>query len=453
MTTGQNILMWTAIVTVCLSSVTFTFLATRKPWIGPPIPGVRLEPTRPILRPEDVKPDSAFGILQQGLDLLEAEGMSDVARDLDELSTTNPSAPEFIAALKKFEPGLALIRKAAIVKEGRQVPFIPELDFYASYLEQSTSACKLLGWIITGELANGDDSGAVRDLVVMLQVADLLSRGGGLNNCWVAQRIGKQSCVLLCAMASRSIAHNALTAGTTLHEVSRLEKCLEPFSEALRRDSTLSSNGISVFYGGPPAWRAACPGKQFPIIYPALYVVGVFLGSTPAETQRNIFSVYTRLIQSYQINGSIHEVTTSLGFLNGPSPWRLVRSLDPIGLALATEKFRGLDYSFYWFCEYQFYLRATCIALAIDHYQDVHEQIPKSIAELVPTYLGETPQDPFRPGQPLLYRVDEGKYWTIYSVGTNGVDDGGVFEADRTEGLDIGISARQFVTATNGAVP
>lgn len=42
-------------VPVCLVGLWFLLLALRKPWIEP-IPGVRLEPTRPILLEKDIKP-------------------------------------------------------------------------------------------------------------------------------------------------------------------------------------------------------------------------------------------------------------------------------------------------------------------------------------------------------------------------------------------------------------
>jgi hypothetical protein len=51
---------------------------------------------------------------------------------------------------------------------------------------------------------------------------------------------------------------------------------------------------------------------------------------------------------------------------------------------------------------------------------------PASLAELVPDYMPDVPQDPWT-GKPLVYRLTPERY-TLYAVGPNGVDDGGVTE-------------------------
>ena len=62
--------------------------------------------------------------------------------------------------------------------------------------------------------------------------------------------------------------------------------------------------------------------------------------------------------------------------------------------------------------------------LAIDEYRLERGHLPESLAELVPRYLPSIPLDPFS-GQPLVYRQRSDGY-LLYSVGANGVDDGGV---------------------------
>lgn len=63
--------------------------------------------------------------------------------------------------------------------------------------------------------------------------------------------------------------------------------------------------------------------------------------------------------------------------------------------------------------------RILVAELAVAAFTREHDQIPQSLDELVPEYLEKIPKDPFRPG-PLCYRGG-----TIYSVGPDGVDDGG----------------------------
>jgi hypothetical protein len=57
-------------------------------------------------------------------------------------------------------------------------------------------------------------------------------------------------------------------------------------------------------------------------------------------------------------------------------------------------------------------------------YRAEHSQPPATLNELVPRYLKTLPPDPFT-GQPLIYRP-QGTNWLLYSVGPDGVDDGGM---------------------------
>ncbi len=63
------------------------------------------------------------------------------------------------------------------------------------------------------------------------------------------------------------------------------------------------------------------------------------------------------------------------------------------------------------------------VALAASRYRLAHGRLPDRIEDLVPEYLPAVPRDPFD-GLPLRYRrTDEGAI--IYSVGPDGVDNGG----------------------------
>ena len=83
--------------------------------------------------------------------------------------------------------------------------------------------------------------------------------------------------------------------------------------------------------------------------------------------------------------------------------------------------------------------RSAQIAIAIERYRRDHAgALPDTLDALVPAYLSEIPADPLT-GASLLYRVGSDAY-TIYSVGENGVDDGGVLLQPAPSG-----SARPFV--------
>jgi hypothetical protein len=68
-------------------------------------------------------------------------------------------------------------------------------------------------------------------------------------------------------------------------------------------------------------------------------------------------------------------------------------------------------------------LQLTDMALALAAYRSDQGRYPADPAKLVPNYLVEMPRDHFT-GAKFVYKR-EGKGYVLYSVGPNGVDDGG----------------------------
>ncbi len=68
-------------------------------------------------------------------------------------------------------------------------------------------------------------------------------------------------------------------------------------------------------------------------------------------------------------------------------------------------------------------MHATRAGLACKAFRNVNRRYPERLEELVPSLLPEVPLDPFS-GKPLIYRLS-GDGILIYSVGSNGRDDGG----------------------------
>lgn len=64
------------------------------------------------------------------------------------------------------------------------------------------------------------------------------------------------------------------------------------------------------------------------------------------------------------------------------------------------------------------------VALALRAYSLEHRRLPKELPDLTPDYLKSIPNDPFAEDSPVKYRV-EGERYTLYSIGPDGVDDGG----------------------------
>lgn len=70
--------------------------------------------------------------------------------------------------------------------------------------------------------------------------------------------------------------------------------------------------------------------------------------------------------------------------------------------------------------------RMAAIALAIRLYEIDHGRRPQGLAALVPEYLAELPLDPFTSPPAPFHYVPDGHWPALYSVGQNGMDDGGV---------------------------
>jgi hypothetical protein len=67
--------------------------------------------------------------------------------------------------------------------------------------------------------------------------------------------------------------------------------------------------------------------------------------------------------------------------------------------------------------------RLLAVELALRCYLSEQEHPPARLDALATNYLSHVPEDPFS-GQPLVYRA-QGTNWLLYSVGSDGVDDGG----------------------------
>jgi len=67
--------------------------------------------------------------------------------------------------------------------------------------------------------------------------------------------------------------------------------------------------------------------------------------------------------------------------------------------------------------------RLLAAELALRCYLADKARVPARLEDLVPDYLAKVPQDPFT-GQAMIYRP-QGTNWLVYSVGEDGVDNGG----------------------------
>jgi len=79
-------------------------------------------------------------------------------------------------------------------------------------------------------------------------------------------------------------------------------------------------------------------------------------------------------------------------------------------------------------------LRAARTALAVEGFREAEGRLPQSLDELVPKHLDTVPLDPFD-GKPLRFKKRE-KGYVVYSIGEDGVDNGGA-PVEEAEGADV----------------
>ncbi len=92
-------------------------------------------------------------------------------------------------------------------------------------------------------------------------------------------------------------------------------------------------------------------------------------------------------------------------------------------------------------------LRLLITDLAMRCYRSEHGRVPDDLTLLIPEYFDAVPIDPYS-GNPVIYRVSEPGKWTVYSVGRDGKDDGGVFapnkKTDEGPDLDLNTTPRNW---------
>jgi hypothetical protein len=71
------------------------------------------------------------------------------------------------------------------------------------------------------------------------------------------------------------------------------------------------------------------------------------------------------------------------------------------------------------------------VAVALERYRVANDKYPAVLDELVPTYLDDVPLDPYTGRLTLQYKPEpkDGKPFALYSLGPNGIDDGGTPKA------------------------
>jgi hypothetical protein len=80
--------------------------------------------------------------------------------------------------------------------------------------------------------------------------------------------------------------------------------------------------------------------------------------------------------------------------------------------------------------------RLTATACAVERFRKQHGSYPASLNELVPAFIAEVPLD-IMDHQPLRYRRNSDDTFILWSVGDNGIDDGGIYRNPKSKSDEI----------------
>lgn len=113
--------------------------------------------------------------------------------------------------------------------------------------------------------------------------------------------------------------------------------------------------------------------------------------------------------------------TNLMDQLNHPGPYNALEAL----LLLPTGRFMGDKYVFTEkFVYAQECLDLTRVAIALERYRLTHGQYPDSLAALAPQFLATVPHDIIGGGNLKYHSTNQN--FILYSIGWNGIDDGGI---------------------------
>jgi len=454
--------LWSALI--LLIQVTNT---GRRPWVKP-VPGVRIEPTRPVRQVEDFGPDSAYRLLMRADALAGAKNLPDAwyrytKRLANHPWATHPPGPlgtdqawsrqDRAAArtlLAKLEPGLELARQATVATDVRFPTFTASAgktsgQLSGLYTSSIRRAARRFVFSACGKEGEGDLAGAMAELLTSIRCGDIGTRGGILLNHMIAMEDSQVAANAMWRIATRNVVPSPALRRTA-QELLRIADQVEPLAEAFRHDAQMG--WVPDEYAGPShdlllGWEPESPTMR--------WAVWLAIGSPQRVVERNVGCFFQNLIH---LSGKpYHRVTDDkvtafadqqgvdttmrLWSPNGESGLGLIRlrvilsTEDPAGWALTRGSGAVYCQAITKAAERDAEWRGTALYLAIRAYDADHGKPPVKLNALIPKYLPRVPLDPFD-GKPLRYvagktpKAWNGAPWGIYSIGRDFNDDGGL---------------------------
>jgi hypothetical protein len=269
------------------------------------LPHVRLEPSRPVLKEADVRPDNAYCYIRQ---LTSSFATNSLGAALDEhtrfeaLGAKEAEYPLLAQWAAQNADALTLCLTAAAMTNCQ---IVTPTNFYESslgYLGPVRNMVRALRFRAEVAASRGDWPSAVRDFRAALMLGTDVAKGGPLINHLVGY-----ACVGITSSSLRRTALEYSVPSEKLRKMIALldeaESSQEPYAEAMRYERVFGLSALDLAYRQPAA--------IMPLIHMTLVndvdtnrfwacvnwtpLIGP-LGSTPAKTARHFDGLYSHLI-------------------------------------------------------------------------------------------------------------------------------------------------------------
>lgn len=338
--------------------------------------------------------------------------------------STQPPPTPWLKAAEKYvranAKGLELAARAANLEQSRYpIELNPILFSYPSWFQKFRRTQQLIHVDIWYRVGTGDVENALRSLEASFGVV---------------RSLGKES-----RLGFFSIHHNSAATGIL---AARRLLCLRQLNRRQLERLRKAVDGAGIETG----WNHALVGemvRQRNWFYNFTVPEFIQIMSSGGKIPNSILFFYHVEIALYHVSGM-----RELFYLSAMERDSKILDLSKLAEPFSLNEIRAMDekeisgglplrilFMFRWMMRPSFegffrnhldYLaksRSLRTALAIEGYRLDHKRLPDELGQLVPGYLGHAPRDPFD-GKPLRFKKLERGY-AIYSVGTNGRDDGG----------------------------
>jgi len=319
--------------------------------------------------------------------------------------TLIPSLAELQGLVRVNAPAFAMLRKG-FQYEYRDTPSRSFNQLFPHY-SKFRGMARNLATSATAKRLSGDWNGAVNDLLDTLYLGQEVTHGAPLIGDLVGisiQAIGRSD---VWTMIDHLDAAQARAAAKRMETITAHHT---PYADILQEEEWgMQASLMEVFH--QPGWRKEMfsnfmgsngnPGAQLPLL---------------TVSKREIMDGYTKYMNAMIANAKLPYV--------GPKA-ALPQPKDPVTSAIAPvfDKAQFKDV----ICQTQNHL--LTVAFSLRAYDVEHGQYPKSLKELVPSYLKAIPTDPFTNSASLSYGL-VGKKYVLYSIGPDGQNNGGTASAD-----------------------